>query len=345
MIARLFEALITNRHFMDKSKRSITTLWDTVPIDQHPVYTRRYTVITPAINEANKIEMEWMRRGFRNGNIVAGTRVGKSKFRRIFADYLKANNKRMSPVSISARLCENFSERVFYGLFLNALRLSELGWTEERRERLLQHLILLADQSGFKRVVLLIDEAEYLKDAQFHWLLGLYNDLEDVDIQLFTSLFGRPELLLKKAHFQETNQTQLVSRFFEAEHEFRGVRSAAEIKAILHAFDDEQRFPEGTEWTYTKYFFPGPYEQGWRLAEHASTFWSAFEQIYRVNSSKKLEIPTKFVFRAIEQFLLSARLWTRGELRTDLPDLVNVVRETGFGNLEPEPKEQADKED
>ena len=70
------------------------------------------------------------------------------------------------------------------------------------KERVLNELILRACETPYRRVVLFLDEAWKFQEKDFSWLMDLYNNLNQKDIQLAAFLFGTRELKELKTEFK-----------------------------------------------------------------------------------------------------------------------------------------------
>lgn len=71
-------------------------------------------------------------------------------------------------------------------------------------------------------------------------------------------------------------ERQIIARFLSEPLAFDGRTSVEELKEILKeilkTFDEGTEYPEGSGWSYTRFFLPQAFEQGFRLQTYASSF-------------------------------------------------------------------------
>jgi hypothetical protein len=149
-------------------------------------------------------------------------------------------------------------------------------------------------------VALFCDEAQRFNNDECEWLRDVHDALDQIGIRLFTFLVGQQELLRRKSDFKTAGQVQIISRLMVVELAFRGIRSAEEVATCLLGYD-ETEYPEGSGWTYSRFFFPKAYQGGFRIADEAAVIWDAFQTAhYKVNLPGALDLPMEYFARAIE---------------------------------------------
>ena len=84
-------------------------------------------------------------------------------------------------------------------------------------------------------------------------------------IHLAVFLVGQPELVEKKNFLEESGRYEIIGRFMNEEFQFHGIRSKDEMAIILHTYDENTEFPNGTGCSYTEYFFPEAFNLDWRI--------------------------------------------------------------------------------
>ena len=309
---------------------------ESIPADLHPLVTHQYTIITPGMEKVLAVVAEWIRSGVSGATIEGDTRRGKTRCRRFMARMLPTAFPRMPVCWMLAHACDNPSERVFYGEILKALKhpMWNDGTAVQRRDRLLESIVSLVQSAGQARIVLLVDNAEYLREPQFHWLVGIFDELDERGIELFTFFFGQRELSRIREDLRRAKLGHILSRFLDDRIEFHGIKSAGELKDCLSCYDVKSQFPEGTDWSFTRYYLPDAFAKGWRLAQLAKQFWAAFEEVHRHGATTSaLEIPTKHFVRSVEKFLLSVQISPTGDPVIAHAELVGIVASTGFGTV------------
>lgn len=283
---------------------------NSIESERHPLLTRRYTLITPMIESLNSEIVQWIKNGVTGGIIEGDPRLGKTKCRRFVGFALSRHFPRLPVYSMIGRLYAHPSERVFFGDLLKAFRHSMYaeGSAAQRRDRLIEGVGGLVQSSGQEKIVLLIDQAHRLQEMHYDWLVDFHDELSERGIELFVFLFGQRELTSIRDELRRAGKTQIIGRFMVDRLEYHGIRSLSEMKACLSCYDEHARFPEDTDWTFTRYFLPDAFAKGWRLSQHAAAFWKAFEDVRRHGVMHgPMEIPMQHFVRTVERFLTEFR--------------------------------------
>jgi hypothetical protein len=117
-------------------------------------------------------------------------------------------------------------------------------------------------------VIAFADEAQRLDIIEYEWLRDVHDELERAGIRMITLLVGQPQLLNQKNAFRASKQTQIVSRFMIDEMRFRGIQSVDDLATCLAGYD-AACYPEASDWTYTRFFFPNAYDDGLRMVDQS----------------------------------------------------------------------------
>jgi thymidine kinase len=103
-------------------------------------------------------------------------------------------------------------------------------------------------------LVIFVDEAQRLELEHYEWLRDVQDELGRRGIRMFAFLVGQPGILNRRSAFrQNVDTSQIVARFMIDEMRFAGMQQAADLKMSLAAYDSSI-FPEGSDWTYTRFF-------------------------------------------------------------------------------------------
>jgi hypothetical protein len=73
-----------------------------------------------------------------------------------------------------------------------------------------------------------------------------------------------------------------------------------DLKKILFAYDHEQYYPEDSVYTFTRFFLPQAYENGFRLTLYTNSIWSALRE-----AAPRDSLPMEHLTRTIEFILLA----------------------------------------
>ncbi|MFT0824005.1 hypothetical protein VSK92_05860 [Bacillus swezeyi] len=115
------------------------------------------------------------------------------------------------------------------------------------------------------------------------------------------------------------------------EYHFKGLVSQEDIELCLKSFDEISVYPLGTEWTFTKYFFPGQYEKGFRLSAFSKELYNAFVEIIRDHNSRtKIEIPMFYFTGTVENALRFLGTDGVNVSRISINDWRSCIEESGY---------------
>jgi hypothetical protein len=195
------------------------------------------------------------------------------------------------------------SEGHFFGMLLAAARHErpDSGSALQRRFRLYNRLAEMVERASGRLLIVFVDEAQRLELEHYERLRDMQDEMERRGIRMFTILVGQPGILHRKTSSRQSIDTsQIVSRFTIEEMRFDGFRSPADLKVSLSAYD-ESVFPEGSDWTFTRFFFQRAYDAGFRLGRQNELVWEAFGDAHRhARFDFAMELPMEFVARAVE---------------------------------------------
>lgn len=142
-----------------------------------------------------------------------------------------------------------------------------------------QRFIAIANNAQRNYVVLVIDEAQDLTFREWKWLVGLQNDLDYEGYLLSVFSVGSHQLNYRHEYMAITGNAHLAARFMAAHARFHGLRSPEEIGYVLNGYDNDSEWPPGSGVPYLKYFAPGDFAAGRRLADCAERLWKALVEL------------------------------------------------------------------
>lgn len=250
---------------------------------QHPIYSGDYKIKTTVIEEAiDKIEQAIKLRI--QGLIIYGpSGYGKSTALGIINKEMckKYNDEILTFVCTMPSPLRNSKE--FFSRILKATGhdLYNKGTAEEKSDRLCSLLINLAlEENKNRKILLFIDEADSLEKTEYQSLKDINNQLALANIGMTTILIGTEDLISQRNLFSGKKETQIIRRFMQKTHVFYGIRTKKELQEILGAYDYGMKFPEESNWSYTRYFFPKSFENGILLSHETETLYNCISNIY-----------------------------------------------------------------
>ena len=264
------------------------------------------------------------------GALVYGKwRIGKTSASRWTIKLLgKLTKCRIPWTEIPFRRMSNVPEREFFAYFLmRAGHPYKSGTIGDLKTRLSEMFIKHALASELRTYVLFIDEAQYLKQIHYEWLLNISNEMNEEGCRLFCLLTGSAKLLQVKAELEFTGQEQLVARFLLPEFEVLGIRSLDDILACLTGFNNHQ-WPPHSGQTIPQLFIPELCAAGFHLQQLGPRMWAEFQAIMNLNPSETQSVHMWYFTRAMLTYLSR-----RSELEINDSDdelLIHAVRTSGL---------------
>jgi hypothetical protein len=278
-----------------------------VVLGRHPIETTRYLLATPIIDDFYDAVCRWIDNRSPGGMIHGRPRFGKTRAISYLTQVLPERfGKKMPIISLPCRDYRAASERAFFEDLLRAAghAFVKSGSASARRDRLREFLYEKVEASRQDRLILFIDEAQKLHEHQYKWLMDLHNELDQLNVSLVVLLVGQDELLHQYSAFTLANKAQIIGRFMVHQLAFRGLRTAEEIAVCLNGYDEDSEYPRKSGWSFTRYFYPAAFSDGWRLAHHANDLWQAFLIIREEQGIPgDMEIPMQYFCRTVEYVL------------------------------------------
>lgn len=273
----------------------------------HPIEQGDYLIDTISINEIADSILKWI--NMRNpGAIIYGSpRLGKTYAVKYLKKFFEIKYKpQWKTFIVRTRKMKTPNENRFFEYFLKDVghELYKNGKPDAKRDRLVNFLYDKGDQTLRNQIVLFIDDAQRLSTMEYEWLMDIYNELDSNGITLTTILVGQTELSHRRNGYIKSAK-QIVGRFMIHEEKFFGLREKDELAYLLASYDNIAQFPTGSNWTYTRFFFPEGFAQGSRLEHETGTIWDCIQKIRsEAGVKKKLEIPMHYMIAIINYVLM-----------------------------------------
>ena len=276
-------------------------------VNDHPIVIKKYTVLTPMIQTTYSLVRErvWTRRT--GSFLYARPRMGKTLCAYALQRLLSAEFNDVHVVHLSA---DERHSNTDIGLISDLLetegvRARKRSTYKEMLSQFLVHIQTNVSAKAGRQVILLIDELQMLSEADLRILLVIHNRLEMADIAMTTIGFAQPEILERRSALITSKAFNLIARFLSEPIPFDGCGGRDDLSKILLAIDDEKRYPEDTDWTYTRFFLPEAFDAGFRLKTYADLIWTML-----IEAAKPLgtgTVPMEHLTRTIEYLLLAGR--------------------------------------
>jgi hypothetical protein len=199
-------------------------------------------------------------------------------------------------------------------------------------DRLVKLYATRARNSGGNHIVLIIDEAQKLHEPEFHTLCNLQNELDSLGFKLTVISVGTHQLTYQHELLIQTGNMHLMARFMVRSARFRGILNEEELRLVLKGYDSQTEWPVGSGTSFTQYFFPQSFKDGFRIANSASDLWNIFVELGPRKRGYTLEVPMEPIVKAVESVFRSYTDERISELGLTRNDLVLEVTESGYQN-------------
>lgn len=277
-------------------------------LPSHPVITKDYLLITPVIRAVYGLIRERIYMRYTGTFMYATPRMGKTSCSRAVKLLLEGEFPDIFVISFIAE--SRGKQASTAGLLMDILHADRLVIPRSARYKDLQRMLLTHIQSNLvmrkgRQFVLMIDEMQNLTPDELIQLATIHNRLEPLDIRMTTLGFAQPEILHIRTALMETSQHFLIARFLSEPIPFNGCASEQDLEQILSAYDEEQYYPEDSDYTFTRFFLPQAYDSGFRLRHYTQPLWKALR-----SASKQMDvdsIPMEHLSRSIEFILVLAQ--------------------------------------
>lgn len=304
------------------------------PIDPslHPLTSGNYRIATPAIEAFYDLVLRCLRYRIMGALMYGPSRIGKTRA----IEYVRLLLARQYPklTSYHAR-CEHKPRHAEGPFFVNLLEAvgdhdPNAGTNPAKRMRLSLRIREAAARAGSGTVLLFCDEAQRYNENEYEWLRDVHDALDRQQIKLFTFLVGQQELLAQKTALQIAGKTQIVARLMVEALAFYGIRNAEDVATCLNGYD-QTAYPEGSQWSFTRFYVPQAFDSGYRLISDVGILWQAFETAHhKANLPGNLEIPMESFARAVEIVLKESELKDTPGYCPEAPLWAYAVQHCGY---------------
>lgn len=260
------------------------TIHPEISYGTHPIITGNYTIYTNSLCKVLDKLLFWISINSPGAVVYGLQRVGKTTTIEIIEKRLK--DEYDGALAVFSVISHTYS-RTNDGAFFSDL-IEDLGIVtknnlrpNEKRRQIVQFFENAVKNLKQNRVILIVDEAQLLKDLHYELLRDIYNDLKKLNICLTVILFGQMELAETRARFIKTRKTQIIGRFMCNEITLYGIQNIDDLRFCLEQLDNNKKYPKASNCTYTQYCFPQAYDNGYRLADDTETIFDVFYSVIK----------------------------------------------------------------
>lgn len=205
------------------------------------------------------------------------------------------------------------------------------GTAEAKRDRISKFLIERAEVYAQHRIILFIDDAQRLHELEYSWLMDIYNELDRYNISLTVILVGQEELVHQRSAFIQAQKMQIIGRFMIHEYKFSGIKTLKDLNMCLTGYDSISDYPEGSGWSYTRYYFPDAYCEGRRLVDCSEELFNQFRELREeLNVTTPIEIPMQYLTLTIDNCFRTFGIDGKGIQFPSNIHWVNSIKNSGY---------------
>jgi hypothetical protein len=185
---------------------------------------------------------------------------------------------------------------------------------------------------GGDRFVIFVDEGQNWSELELTWLRDVTNQLDKESINVLVVMFGDQSLQRLRNELVAKGRHDLLGRFFLRLVEFPGLRGVDELRMVLAIYDsaDKYEYPLGSGISYSRFFLPRAFENGWRLASEAESMWAEFVSAGGRNNFEVKEVGMHWVGLSVRQILFSLHAEDRPGFVATSRQWAAAVRSSGF---------------
>lgn len=273
--------------------------------ENHPVKCGEYGFATTQLTGAYDLIKDYVK--FRRTGLafVASSRHGKTTGIELIARQLQRDFPSLAVLWFIGESHNTPLERSFFGGLMSFFRVRDpfKGSGAILRDRTKCFFEMQGRRSKGRHIVLFIDEAQRLFVEEWEWLSDIMNYLKDRRIFLTVVSWGQPELLERRNLAVNTEQANLVYRFFSDMRTFSGIGNEDELGKFMGHYD-EQKYPHPNGPSYTQFFLPKAWSAGFRLQNESRHLWTALTAAAPLGMSEGYAL--EHVVISIHSFLIDS---------------------------------------
>lgn len=274
----------------------------------------------------------WLITGSHGAMIYGRVRLGKTMATRWVLRAIRELIGYVPFIEVPIREQRVASEREFFQHILHCAkhRFYDVGSAGDRRDRLAEWLVIRARRSPVNAFILFIDEAQYLTEHHYRWLLNIDNELDMRGCRLFCLLVGQPNLSEKKIQLIDKGLEQIVGRFMVREYEFPGICTEDQLTDCFTEFNNTE-YPAGTGAKFPSSFIPQAVGGGFMLQDLVPATWSEFQKLWSAAQiAEGFEIPMHYLTAALTEMLDNLSKVDTEKLRVPESIIKKCVAASGY---------------
>ncbi|WP_339465019.1 hypothetical protein [Pseudomonas sp. EA_65y_Pfl2_P74] len=199
------------------------------------------------------------------------------------------------------------------------------------REKVLTHISCELSSINGSHFVLVVDEMQCLKIQDYLQLQVLQNRLSLAGVNMTNVGFAQTEINSVRSSLILGQNAAVVARFLSERVEFSGCQNSKWLAETLKGFDENLIYPSGSGCSYTNFFLPLAYSNGFRLNNFADLIFERAK--YCIRNSVKPELPTAHLFAALGYMMIAVRVLDKSDFELTAPMIDAAISKSGMANF------------
>ncbi|MGY4516236.1 AAA family ATPase [Lysobacter sp. HA18] len=257
---------------------------------EHPLCVEDgYAIYTKPVEHLANFLLANIAEGHHGATAEAGGGVGKSTALRFLTDnasrWLK--DAHGNPMGVAARMImpsgQRRGDRQFWGAMNSRLKLGNAIRLDAgvALERLVNYIRTRCGEARQRRMVLFIDNAQRITDAEYDYLEDLDALIAEEKLSLFILLMRQSDATGVKISDDWTSRpSHTVRRWFMDTTSFRPLIGVADVVHALGKYDRKMTFPT-PDTSFTRYFARDAFDRGWTLSSQAALIIEVINSLRR----------------------------------------------------------------
>ena len=241
--------------------------------------------------------------------IVGEPRIGKTRSIVLIRSKLKQKFGKDLPVySFRASEKSTNTDKAFFTEMLLSFGFpapSRRDTALDMKLRLINAIKMDAERTRYRKVILLLDDAQDIKKKELSLLRDIHDELDWMEARLSLILFGQKvetNMLLNKLRAER--QMQIIGRFFTRFFDYHGIQSPQALAFLLLSLDNNVDFMFGDRRiVISRDLFPYSFDKS-GFAALTAPLWNAFIETNRTYGISTDEIPMEYMMSTISLIIL-----------------------------------------
>jgi hypothetical protein len=275
----------------------------------HPLYEGQYQMPTQSIANMAKIVVLWMRKGITGGTIVGESGYGKTEgikyIRRVRRELLGPG---VAVTSIPITTLPD-RKRIFWQYVASQLGFAKVNSRAVEIDMLtksINGLLRVCEESRANRLVLFLDDAQFMTRDYYLDLKPIYDALKDVHGKRVLVVSVGENALTSFVEDLKNEGKTAINRFLRKRGRFEGISSSDQLEEVLGAYDSILQFPVGSGRSFTESLLPKAYGGGFRLKSLAHTTMNRYTTLIKNKSDFDNQIMSMKTSTVFAQSLLDS---------------------------------------